>query len=101
MPELSPLAQQNLAAIEKLLALIQEGCDVLKADMLDPENRDETALTGPEFLNFLKLLHGCFLHWDREALMILSQQPEFVAMKAMKESLTRAAAPSENPGLTD
>jgi hypothetical protein len=93
MADLSPLASANLAAITALSATMTEGITALTADMADPENQDETALTGDEVLKFLGIIMSVCGMWAKMAERIVIVQPEYLEWAALQSDL--------KPGLND
>lgn len=93
---LSPLAQANLTALQALSAAMAEGAAALSADLADPENQTEDALTGNEFLGFLQCLITCCGLWRATAEQLVTQQPEYQDWLKVRD-----LAGAFKPGLND
>jgi hypothetical protein len=97
MADLSPLASANLAGLRALSATMTEGITALTGDMTDPENHDETALTGDEVIKFLGIILSVCDMWAKMAENILVQQPEYQAWAGLQAD----DLPDLKPGLND
>lgn len=92
----SPLAQANLTALQALSASIIAGAAVFREDLADPENQTEDALTGNEFLGFLRCIITCCGLWRATAEQLVTQQPEYQDWLKVRD-----LAGDLKPGLND